>query len=190
MNTEIDDLHTVTQRYRTPEVLRRDSPYHSGFMSPWTIPTNPMHCYWKHFQVLFLAFCKNWCGFRKQKNKNLKPSVWSDSTELILIVHGHRWQIGFPTEICPGGLALTQCNGLHHGFAGSCRSGAEQVSGSSFCSSGHYDRWREFGEPACRGQLHTHTSINGAWPKHSCQLLSRLPSEYFITFEETPPQRR
>lgn len=153
-----------------------------------------MPCYWKHFQVLFLAFCKYRCGFRKQKNKNHKPSTWSDSTELILILYGDRWQIGFPTEICPGGIALTPGNDLHHSFAGSCSSGAEQASGTSFCSSGHDDGWREFGEPACRGcwpgQLCTLMSINRAWPKRFCQLLSRSPSEYFITFEEVPPWKR
>lgn len=155
-----------------------------------------MHCYWKHFQVLFPAFCKYRCGFRQQKlNTQTKHVIWCHWTDFITL-----WREitdRFPTEICPGqrgGVALNWCNYLHHSVAGSCSSGAERVTGGSFCHSGHYNWWREFGVAACSGcwpgQLCTHTSINGAWHKRSCQLLSRSPCEYFITFEEMLPQRR
>lgn len=100
MNREREGLHINS--YPEAENPRSFEETVPTIQASWHHGQQAVHCYWKHFQILFLAFCKYRCGFRKQKNKNLEPSTWSDSTKLILILCGGRWQIGFPTEVCPG----------------------------------------------------------------------------------------
>lgn len=81
-------------------------------MSLWTTITNPTHCSWKYSRVLFPAFCKYSCSFRHKTTENLKPSLWLNSTEQILIVHGA--VTGFPGErdLSLGGL-VSPCTMIH-----------------------------------------------------------------------------
>lgn len=158
-------------------------------MSLWTTITNPTHCSWKHSRVLFPAFCKYSCGFRHKTTENLKPSLWLNSTEQILIVHGEVTGFLGERDLSLGGL-LSPCTTIHIVLLLlSIRSWAglqEQLVQFWPLRSITGVWWASLQSALPSTAIYSH--INQ--PKHSRQLPSRSPGEYVTstTFEERPPR--
>lgn len=146
-----------------------------------------MYHYQKRLWFLLLAFWKYRCNFRKYKPKNLKPSMWSDLSELILILHRERI---FHCDLPWGGcfhpmewFASWFCKTLFIRSPATCFLVAAFVALSTALSEG--SSVSQLAEGVGQDSYVLLRWLTRVWPKNCCQLLSRSQGEYFITLEGT-----